>query len=127
MRGRKPELQAIEGGLSRTPPAPTWLPTEAKAAWRRLLPGLIARRVMTKEDLPVFEQYVLCLGIIERSERQIAAEGVTGEDGRRHPAHQSLFQAMTEGRRLAAELGLTPASRKKAVAAGEGEEDPFDL
>ncbi len=39
MRGAKPKLEAIAGGLSRLPPAPAWLPAEAKAEWRRVVPG----------------------------------------------------------------------------------------
>jgi P27 family predicted phage terminase small subunit len=119
MRGRKPELKAIEGGLSRLPPAPAWLPQEAKAEWRRVVGALKGRRTMTKADLPMLEAYCLAAGTVRRAQALIAAEGdlVTTKNGtRRHPAFQTLFQAMTESRRLASELGLTPASRNKAPA-----------
>ncbi|WP_162239264.1 P27 family phage terminase small subunit, partial [Methylobacterium sp. Leaf100] len=46
----------------------------------------------------------------------------TNTGTKRHPAYQTLFQALTEMRRLAAELGLTPASRNKAGKMPEGEE-----
>jgi P27 family predicted phage terminase small subunit len=126
MRGRKPELKVVEGGLSKAPPAPSWLPTEAKAEWRRIWPGLIARRTVTREDLPVVESYVLALGMIRRCQATIAAEGemvATTAGPKRHPAFQTMFQALTESRRLAAELGLTPASRNKAVARAPGDDD----
>lgn len=126
MRGRKPELRAIDGGLAKAPPAPSWLPVEAKAEWRRIWPGLLARRTVTREDLPMVEAYALAVGTVRRSQATIATEGdaVMGPTGpKRHPAFQTLFQALTESRRLAAELGLTPASRNKAVARDPGDDD----
>lgn len=131
MRGRKPELRAIEGGLSRIPRAPSWLPPEARAEWTRLVPELRARRTLTRADLPVFESYCLAVGLVRRSQNTIAAEGdfVVGDRGqlRRHPAHATLFQALTESRRLGAELGLTPASRNKARATDGEPDDLADL
>lgn len=126
MRGRKPDLKAIEGGLSRLPPAPSWLPLEGKAEWRRVVPGLCQRKTLTREDLPMLEAYCLSAGTVRRMQATIAAEGDMVEndkgDRKRHPA----FQSLTECRRLAAELGLTPASRNKA-AATEGDDDLADL
>ncbi len=131
MRGRKPELKAIEGGLSRLPPAPSWLPSEGKAEWRRVVPGLRNRKTITREDLPMLEAYCLAAGTVRRMQGTIAAEGdmVTNEKGdqKRHPAFQTMFQALTECRRLAAELGLTPASRNKAAATEGDGNDLADL
>lgn len=131
MRGRKPELKAIEGGLARLPPAPVWLPAEGKAEWRRVVPGLRERRTLTRTDIPMLESYCLAAGTVRRMQAQISAEGdfTTGPRGdrRRHPAYQTMFQALTESRRLAAELGLTPASRNKAPVAEGGADDLADL
>ncbi len=132
MRGRKPELKAIDGGLARLPPAPSWLPAEGKAEWRRVLPALKDRRTLTKADLPMLEAYCLAAGTVRRAQTSIATDGdlITTEKGdkRRHPAFQTLFQALTESRRLAAELGLTPASRNKAAASENDDElGDFDL
>ncbi len=131
MRGRKPELKAIEGGLSALPTAPNWLPEDSKAEWRRVVPGLAERKTLTREDLPVLEAYCLASGTIRRMQATIAAEGDTiitsRGDKRRHPAFQTMFQALTESRRLAAELGLTPASRHKAAGAGGADDDLSDL
>jgi P27 family predicted phage terminase small subunit len=130
MRGAKPKLEAIEGGLSRLPPAPAWLPSEAKAEWRRVVPGLRERRTITRADLPMLEAYCLAAGLVRSSQKLIAAEGemvtTTRGEMKRHPAHQTLFQALTESRRLAAELGLTPASRNKAPEVA-GDDDLSDL
>jgi P27 family predicted phage terminase small subunit len=131
MRGRKPDLKAIEGGLARMPPAPSWLPKEGKDEWRRVVPGLRARKTLTREDLPMLEAYCLAAGTVRRMQATIAAEGdhITDEKGstRRHPAFQTMFQALTESRRLAAELGLTPASRSKAAATDGSDDDLADL
>lgn len=131
MRGRKPELKAIEGGLSRLPPAPSWLPKEAKDEWRRVVPGLRERKTLTREDLPMLEAYCLAAGTVRRMQATIAADGdhITNEKGdmKRHPAFQTMFQALTECRRLAAELGLTPASRNKAAATEGDDDDLSDL
>lgn len=130
MRGAKPKLEAIAGGLSRLPPAPAWLPNEAKAEWRRVVPGLRERKTITRNDLQVLESYCLACGLVRSSQKIIAAEGdmvvTTRGEKKRHPAHQTLFQALTESRRLAAELGLTPASRNKAPIA-EDDDDLSDL
>jgi len=132
VRGRKPELKAIEGGLSRLPPAPAWLPTEAKSEWRRVVPTVKDRRTITRADLSMLESYCLAVGTVRRSQAMIATEGdiVTDDKGakKRHPAFQTLFQALTESRRLAAELGLTPASRNKAATTETDDElDGLDL
>ncbi len=131
MRGRKPDLKAIDGGLARLPPAPSWLPTEGKAEWRRVVPGLRARKTITREDLSMLEAYCLAAGTVRRSQAMIAAEGdmVKNDKGdvKRHPAFQTMFQALTESRRLAAELGLTPASRNKATPTGNDDDDLSDL
>lgn len=125
MRGRKPELKAIEGGLATVPRAPSWLPTEAKDEWRRVLPSLIKRRVLTETDMAAVENYCLAIGTIQRCQAKIALEGDTiGHGAKRHPAFGTMVQMLSESRRFAAELGLTPASRNKARAGKppEGEE-----
>lgn len=125
MRGRKPELRAIEGGLAKAPKAPAWLPSEAKDEWKRVLPSLIKRRILTDTDMASVEAYCLAVGTIRRCQATIAREGDTVETNagtKRHPAFQTLGQMMTEMRRLAAELGLTPASRGKAAKMPDGEE-----
>jgi P27 family predicted phage terminase small subunit len=129
MRGTKPKLLPIEGGLSNVPAPPAWLRAEAKVEWRRVLPGLIARRTITNDDIPTVENYCQMLGTVRAMQALIAKEGEmipTAHGKRRHPAYQTLFQALAETRRLAAELGLTPASRGKAPPAS-ADDDLSDL
>lgn len=132
-RGRKPGLKGVADGLAKAPSVPAWLPAEAKAEWRRVWPGLAARRTVTTADLATVEAYCLAVGTAKRSQALIAKDGeiLSTEHGpKRHPAFQTLFQALTESRRLAAELGLTPTSRNKAGAAvpdGDDELSGLDL
>jgi P27 family predicted phage terminase small subunit len=129
-RGRKAQLKGVAEGIAKPPPAPAWLPAEAKAEWKRIWPTLAARRTITVADLASVESYCLAMGTIKRAQVLIAREGDMvggGEDdmapARRHPAFQTLFQALTESRRLAAELGLTPTSRSKAGSAVPPDDD----
>ncbi|WP_273411812.1 phage terminase small subunit P27 family [Elstera cyanobacteriorum] len=125
-RGRKPELKGVADGLSKAPPVPAWLPAESKAEWKRIWPGLAARRTVTEADLATVEAYCLSVGTAKRAQALIAAEGeilATDYGPKRHPAFQTLFQSLTESRRLAAELGLTPTSRNKAGAAVPDDSD----
>lgn len=128
MRGRKPELKAIEGGLATVPRAPAWLSREAKQEWTRVVPALIRRRVLTAEELGTVEAYCTAAGLVRHCQEVIAAAGA-GADGteetKRHPAFQTMFQAMTESRRLSAELGLTPTSRNKVRGPEKDEGDAW--
>ncbi len=125
-RGRKPALKGVADGLSKAPPAPAWLPSEGQAEWRRIWPGLAARRTVTTSDLSMVESYCLAVALAKRAQVQIATDGelLKTEFGpKRHPSFQTLFQSLTESRRLAAELGLTPTSRNKAGAAVPPDDD----
>jgi P27 family predicted phage terminase small subunit len=117
MRGRKPELKVVEGGMANTPAAPRWMPEEAKAEWRRIMPKLIERRILTRTDLASVENYCVAIGQVRQCQATLAKEGnfVESESGapRPHPAVRMMHSAMTQGRQLAAEIGLTPASRNK--------------
>lgn len=110
--------------LQEAPPAPDWLAEEAQAEWNRVAPVLVARSALTEDNLATLESYCLAVGMMRRSQKAISNDGETVKSPtgivRRHPAYQTLFQAQTESRRLAAELGLTPASRNKAGGAGKG-------
>lgn len=128
MRGRKPELKAIEGGLAHVPKPPVWFGAEAAEEWNRVLPILIERRTITEGDLGTVESYCVALGLIRQCQATITKEGaaVQGRTGpRRHPAVQTMIQALTESRRFAAELGLTPAARNKPAAPGEKDDDAW--
>jgi P27 family predicted phage terminase small subunit len=123
MRGAKPELKAIDGGLSQVPPVPEWFPEEAADEWRRIMPGLTNRRTLSSEDMGQVENYCLAIAQVRQCQKVLAAEPmfVQSETSapRPHPAFRTMHSAMTIARQLAAELGLTPVSRHRAGRQGD--------
>lgn len=132
MRGRKPEVKALDGALSKVPAAPAWLPTLGKAEWKRIVPQLVADRKIAAHELQTVESYCLAVATMRQAEAVIAREGLTYESEhgpKRRPETTILKETMEASRRLAAELGLTPASRAKnnGGAPGDGESSEFGL
>jgi P27 family predicted phage terminase small subunit len=130
MLGRKPNLTAIEGGLADCPAPPQWLSPEAKGEWRRILPGLVERRIVADEDLSTVASYCTAIGQVQVCQRVLdEADSMFVQSDRSaprpHPAIRVMHGAQTLARQLAAELGLTPVSRHRAtkIAGAEESED----
>jgi P27 family predicted phage terminase small subunit len=127
MRGRKPELATDRNTLDAVISAPGWLSKHAKAEWRRVMPDLTKRRILTTADLGSLENYCLAIGHVRDMERLIGKEGhvvATARGPRAHPAVRIQSDAMTRARLLAAELGLTPVSRSRpAIRDDENDDD----
>ncbi|MBD8650816.1 phage terminase small subunit P27 family [Rhizobium sp. CFBP 13726] len=124
MRGRKAAVTALEGALSTVPNPPAWLPSYAKTEWRRVVPQLVAGRKIASHELGTVEAYCLAVANMRQAEAMIAKDGITyvsptGEL-KRHPATTLVKEAVEASRRLAAELGLTPASRTKNSGGAPG-------
>ena len=51
MKGTKPRLVIDNDAVSTVPRAPSWFSKDAAAEWRRIMPALVARRILTKADL----------------------------------------------------------------------------
>lgn len=130
-RGRKAAITALDGALSKAPAAPKWLPVHAKAEWQRVVPQLVADRKIAAHELSTVESYCLAISNMRMAEAMIASEGITyvsptGEL-KRHPATTLVKESIEAARRLAAELGLTPASRTKNKGGAPGNDDSDDL
>lgn len=130
-RGRKAEVRALDGALAKAPAAPKWLPPHAKAEWRRVVPQLVADRKIAAHELGTVEAYCLAVSNMRTAEAIVAKDGPTyvsptGEL-KRHPATMLVKEAVEAARRLAAELGLTPASRTKNKGGASGNDDSDDL
>lgn len=125
MRGRKPsQIAADAGALTAVPSAPSWLSKDAKAEWRRVMPDLVRRRVVTTSDLGSVENYCTVNGRIRELDRAFQSGDI---DPKLLRLQAMLVQT---ARQLATELGLTPVSRSKpqAVAAEKQAEDsPLDM
>lgn len=70
LRGVKPALGRDAEALTKAPPAPAYLSAHAKAEWRRVLPLLVARGVITKADLAGVGSIVSPLVLPGRSVRR---------------------------------------------------------
>lgn len=117
MRGRKPELHADINALDASTRPPSWLSKHAKAEFRRVMPELAKRRILTIADLGSLESYCVAMGRV----RQLEALLRTEIDLKLLRAQD---KSMVTARQLAAELGLTPVSRSRpAVRENDNEGD----
>jgi P27 family predicted phage terminase small subunit len=111
------------GALKRSPPAPDWFSPAARAEWRRVVPTLIERGILTATDLGICEAYCVALAKVREIEALIQAD----------PANTSLYRLQTQStqvaRQLATEIGATPVSRSRPTATDDAEpdDDPLGL
>lgn len=121
LRGVKPAVAPDKDPLKTVPPAPKWMSKEARAEWRRVLPGLVARAVITDADLPGIENYCLAMGRVREIEQAFNAT----------PLDKVLFgmqnRAMQTARQLAAEYGLSPVSRARVGSIADDDDDDNPL
>jgi P27 family predicted phage terminase small subunit len=127
MKGRKPNITALPGALDKAPPAPAWLPKFAKTEWARVVPALVKARSLAQHELSTVESYCLSVARIRECEAVIQKQGLTyvsptGESKRR-PETTLLKESIEAARRLAAECGITPASRSKNKGGATDDED----
>lgn len=137
MRGTKPHIRVEREAIEDMPP-PDWLSEDAKAEWRRIVPILGQRKILTGADLGSVENYCMAIGLAREMERVIQKEGpvqkiyAVNKDGEerlvrlaKNPAVAIQSDAMTRARLLAAELGCTPVSRSRPTIDdndGDGDE-----
>lgn len=124
LRGVKPTIVPDRAPITKTPMAPKWFGPFAKLEWRRIMPPLVERRILTEADMGSVENYCLAIGRIRLIEQEIAAAGEIDPK-----KHRMQLQAMQVARQLAAELGLTPVSRSRPAVRNddEGNDNPFDI
>lgn len=117
MRGARPALKAIEGGLLKAPPPPKALHRDAHADWRTVCADLKGRGLLFTSALGVVETYCGALWLAREARKAIASDGpvVRAKDGqpKPHPAGAMLKSANETVARLGAELGLTPSARSR--------------
>jgi P27 family predicted phage terminase small subunit len=116
MKGRKPQLAADANALDASTKPPTWLSKHAKAEWRRVMPELAKRRILTIADLGSLESYCVAMGRV----RQLEALLRTEIDLKLLRAQD---KSMVTARQLAAELGLTPVSRSRPAVRDNDDQD----
>jgi P27 family predicted phage terminase small subunit len=130
MKGRKPDIHALNGALDKPPPAPAWLPKFGKTEWARVVPALVKSRSLASHELSTVESYCIAVARIREAEAFLQKNGLTyasptGETKRR-PETSIHKESIEAARRLAGELGITPASRSKNKGgAVDTEDDEF--
>ncbi|MBL8570947.1 MAG: phage terminase small subunit P27 family [Phreatobacter sp.] len=120
MRGLKPQLVVSNEAIVQMPPPPSSLPKDGKTEWRRVVPDLIARKVLTDTDLGSLEAYCTAIAGVRETARLITRQGriVKSPAGpKAHPAVRMQLAYLESARRFAAELGLTPYARQRAAGA----------
>jgi P27 family predicted phage terminase small subunit len=118
MRGRKPSVTADDKAIASTPRVPAWLSKDAQAEYRRIMPGLVERRILTHADMASVENFCIAVGRAREIERQIQKAGeITPAMFRMQNA------ALQTARQLAAELGLTPVSRSRPAIRDDNPDD----
>lgn len=122
LRGIKPPVGPDGEALDKAPSSPAYLAPQAKAEWKRIMPQLIARRILTRADLAGVEAYCSAVGICRQIEQDRAGGMIDAK----------LFgvwnRAAQTARQLASEYGLTPTSRARIGAAPPSapeEDDPL--
>lgn len=118
MKGRKPELHADPNALGVMKP-PEWLGKHARAEWRRVMPELAKRRILTTADIGSLEAYCVAMGRIRELEI-LLRKGIDPK------FHRMQNQSMVTARQLAAELGLTPVSRSRPAVRDNDDSDDDD-
>src|SRR5690242_8404924 len=106
MRGRKPDIQNGNDTLSTVPRAPTWLSRDAQAEWRRVMPILVERRILTDADMAMVEAFCVAMGRVRELERLI-------QNGIDPKLFRMQDKAIMTARQIAVEIGLTPVSRSR--------------
>lgn len=128
MKGAKPQLVIDNDAMKKAPPAPGWLSSEAKKEWRRVVPILLERRILTRGDLGSLENYCIAMGRVREFEADMQAET---DASTKVKIFRAQDKSMASARLLAAELGLTPVSRSRPAVrekADDGDDvSPLDI
>lgn len=108
------------------PDPPAWLPAEALAEWRRVVPELDRLKLLTKVDRAVLAAYCVAWSELVTATQKLEAEGRVvdvvvrdrhGEEvGTRaalHPAVKLQRDAFARVKAYLGEIGLSPSSRSR--------------
>lgn len=126
-RGRKAELKVIEGGLTEKPAVPAHIPVAMHDEWLAVVAELTGRKVITDAMLGTIDAYVMAMFNARKAQDALDLHGVLIDGGKgilkQNPAATLLGKSNSTIQRLAAELGLTPASRSRPRMRGDAGSD----
>jgi P27 family predicted phage terminase small subunit len=119
MRGAKPQLKAIEGGLTKAPPLPESLPKSMLKTWQMTCADMIGRGLLTNAMLPLVETYVGAVWLARECRQCVEEYGVlaiaNGGQRKPNPALAGLAKANESIARLGDDLGISPLSRNRPM------------
>ncbi len=123
------------------PKPPTWLSREAKAEWKRVVPGLSRLDLLKEEDRAALTVYCETWARFVEATKDVHANGFTitnrtiRKDGTesewtsKNPAVTVAETASVQLRGMAQEFGLTPSAESKLARTADGGGDdgnPFE-
>ncbi|MGV8832971.1 MAG: P27 family phage terminase small subunit [Devosia sp.] len=117
MRGRKPMLRAINGGLSKVPAAPVNLPEVMKPFWVETAADLADRGLLHESMLPVLESYLTSVWMVRLCQKAITEHGILVSAGKgqhkANPACGVMSDHLSLIARAADNLGVSAVSRNR--------------
>ncbi|WP_421695479.1 phage terminase small subunit P27 family [Aestuariivirga sp.] len=123
MKGTKPQIRVDAKAIARTPRPPAWLSQHARAEWRRIMPHLVERRILTDADLAMVEGFCIATSRVREVEDLMRSGDMLDPK-----LWRVQNQALQTARQIAAELGLTPVSRSRPTIRDDDQSDnEFDL
>lgn len=135
MKGTKPHLK-LERDILPDMPAPDFMDKDAGAEWERVYPLLVERKILTRADLGILENYCEAIGLARQMGREIRKLGAVqmiyqlDKEGnsrvissRKNPAVAVMADCTNRARMMASELGLTPVSRSRPTISTEEDQD----
>jgi len=120
----KRKLNNQEPAFEKTlPKPPDHLNKEARAEWKRVARELHEKGVLTKMDRAVLAAYAQAYGRWREAEKKVNELGFVVKTAMgnlvQNPYLSIANRAMQDMTRIAAEFGMTPASRTRVKAEGE--------
>lgn len=118
LRGVKPAISRDSSALTKAPVPPKHFTAYARAEWKRIMPSLIERGIITRDNLGGVENYCIAEGAVKQIASAMAALPVPDLK----LGGLQIRYAQT-ARQLAAEYGLTPTSRARIGSAQDNDDD----
>lgn len=117
LRGVKPPIERDSNALTKAPAAPKHLSPYARAEWKRIMPSLVERGILTKADLGGIEELCVIRGLARDYTEALRAD----------PLNKVLFgmlnRAVQTAKQLSGEYGLSPVSRARVGGAAASDDD----
>lgn len=121
-RAARNELIAPPG----TPERPAWLDAEARAEWERVVPQLAELGILATVDRGMLADYCAAHSLAVQATRRYQKDGLvvkTKQGPLKHPMIKVAQEARAQARLLAAEFGLSAASRTR-ISVPTSKNDP---